>query len=509
MRLTRAAMTAKWRGTALIASLCLLLGACSLAPKYERPEMDMPAQWRKVDLGTVPLYTDWWKRFNDPVLTALIEQALEKNQDLAKSLADIDSAAAQMGVATANLAPMISGGGAAGAEGASEATANTGSFAAKGMSRSYLNYQLQASASWELDLWGKLRNIRSMQADVLMNTVLSHEALRLTVAGETAKGYFSLLALDSQLDTARRTLKSRESSFDIYTSRYQQGDITELDWQRARAEVETARAQLHTSTVAVDQAEAALAVLIGRSPREIISAAMPRGARIESLPAPPVLPSGLPSDLLMRRPDVRAAEFLLMAYNANIGVARAEFFPSISLTGALGTLSAEAYKLFSGPAGAWSYGVSGSIPLLDFGRVWYNVKDAEAQKQAAVATYRKSVQTAFEDLRTSLTSQREANTIVQSQLRQVQSLRRAVEIARLQYDNGYTDYLTVLDAERQLFSAELEYASALRDRLNAVVSVCMALGGGWQDPDAKPGVFGSVEEVMQAQRDSGSKTPSK
>ena len=499
-------MTAKWRGTALIASLCLLLGACSLAPKYERPEMDMPAQWRKVDLGTVPLHTDWWKRFNDPVLTALIEQALEKNQDLAKSLADIDSAAAQMGVATANLAPMISGGGAAGAEGASEATANTGSFAAKGMSRSYLNYQLQASASWELDLWGKLRNIRSMQADVLMNTVLSHEALRLTVAGETAKGYFSLLALDSQLDTARRTLKSRESSFDIYTSRYQQGDITELDWQRARAEVETARAQLHTSTVAVDQAEAALAVLIGRSPREIISAAMPRGARIESLP---VLPSGLPSDLLMRRPDVRAAEFLLMAYNANIGVARAEFFPSISLTGALGTLSAEAYKLFSGPAGAWSYGVSGSIPLLDFGRVWYNVKDAEAQKQAAVATYRKSVQTAFEDLRTSLTSQREANTIVQSQLRQVQSLRRAVEIARLQYDNGYTDYLTVLDAERQLFSAELEYASALRDRLNAVVSVCMALGGGWQDPDAKPGVFGSVEEVMQAQRDSGSKTPSK
>ena len=195
MRLTRAAMTAKWRA-ALIASLCLLLGACSLAPKYERPEMDMPAQWRKVDLGTVPLHTDWWKRFNDPVLTVLIEQALQKNQDLAKSLADIDSVAAQMGVATANLAPLVSGGGSAGAEGASEATANTGSFAARGMSRSYLNYQLQASASWELDLWGKLRNIRSMQADVLMNTVLGHEALRLTVAGETAKAYFSLLALD-------------------------------------------------------------------------------------------------------------------------------------------------------------------------------------------------------------------------------------------------------------------------------------------------------------------------
>ena len=181
MRLTRAALTAKWRGTALIASLCLLLGACSLAPKYERPEMDMPAQWRKVDLGTVPLHTDWWKRFNDPVLTALIEQALEKNQDLAKSLADIDSAAAQMGVATANLAPMISGGGAAGAEGASEATANTGSFAAKGMSRSYLNYQLQASASWELDLWGKLRWGREEAAAEYLASVEARRAVQMTL----------------------------------------------------------------------------------------------------------------------------------------------------------------------------------------------------------------------------------------------------------------------------------------------------------------------------------------
>ena len=495
MSLTRAATGV--RRAVLIASLCLLLGACSLAPRYERPEMDIPAQWRSVDLGAAPLRTDWWTRFEDPVLTALIEQALRKNQDLARSLAEIDAAAAQMGVATSALAPLISGSGAAGSQGASEATANTAPFSSNGLSRSHLNYQLQASASWELDLWGRLRNIRSMQTDVLMNTALSHEALRLTVAGETAKGYFSLLALDSQLETARRTLKSRESSFGIYTSRYQQGDITELDWQRARAEVETARVRMHSSVVAVDQAEAALAVLIGRSPREIIAEAMPRGTSIERLPAPPALPAGLPSELLLRRPDVRAAEFLIMAYNANIGAARAEYFPSLSLTGTLGTLSAEAYKLFSGPAGAWSYGISGTVPLLDFGRVWYKVKGAEAQKQAAEATYRKAVQTAFEDLRTSLTSQREAGAVVQSQLRQVESLRRAVEIARLQYDNGYTDYLTVLDAERQLFSAELEYAAALRDRLNAVVGVCMALGGGWQDPDVRPGVFGDTAPLLE------------
>ena len=195
-----------------------------------------------------------------------------------------------------------------------------------------------------------------------------------------------------------------------------------------------------------------------------------------------------------------------MAYNANIGVARAEFFPSISLTGMLGTLSASVVNLFSGPAGAWSYGVTGSMPLLDFGRTWYNVKDAEAQKEAAIAVYRKTVQNAFKDVRTSLTSQREADAIVAASQAQVDSLRRAAEIARLQYDNGYTDYLTVLDAERQLFSAELSLANALRDRLNAVVSVCMALGGGWQDPNVKPSFpVADAEELVKAHDAAGQK----
>ena len=303
-----------------------------------------------------------------------------------------------------------------------------------------------------------------------------------------------------QLDTARRTLKSREESFRIYTARYKQGDITELDWQRARAEVETARAQVHTSTVDVDKAEAGLAVLLGRSPRDIMDRAMKRGQGIHMLPAPPVLPAGLPSDLLERRPDVRAAEFSIMAYNANIGVARAQFFPSISLTGMLGSLSASMGNLFTGPAGTWSYGASGTVPLLDFGRNWYNLKDAEAQKKAAIAVYRKTVQTAFEDIRTALTSQREADHIVSSMQVQVESLRRAAQIAGLQYDNGYTDYLTVLDAERQLFAAELRLATALRDRLDSVVSVCMALGGGWQDPGTSPSFpVVNTEKLLQEQ----------
>lgn len=471
--------------SAAIASV-LLLSGCSFAPQYQRPDQDLPKEWKNVDLGNDPLNVDWWNRFNDPVLTAMVNDALARNQDLAESMAKIDSAAAQVGVATAALFPQVTGGAEAIAQGASEKTPNTVPFSRSGMSRSTTQYQGSLSAAWELDFWGKYRNRRTMLSDVLMNSVIGYEGLRLSIAGQTAQSYFSLLALDMQLATAKRTLKTRQEAFGIYTSRYNQGDITELDWQRARAEVEIARAQVHTSTVSVEQAEAALAVLLGRSPREIMERSMPRGHDIGQLPAPPVLPAGLPSELLERRPDIRAAEYLIMAYNANIGVARAQFFPSISLTGMLGTISSGVSSLFSKEAGAWSYGATGSVPILDFGNNWYNLKDAEAQKTAAIAVYRKTVQSAFQDLRSSLAAQHEADAIVKAMQIEVQSLRRATELARLQYDNGYTDYLTVLDAERQLFSAELQLASALRDRLNAVVSVCMALGGGWKDSGAKP-----------------------
>ncbi|MBD5607499.1 MAG: efflux transporter outer membrane subunit [Desulfovibrio sp.] len=462
------------------------LNGCSFAPNYQRPDMELPKEWRKIDIGQTPLNMDWWTRFDDPTLTALIDAALLHNQDLAESLARIDSAAAQVGVATASLFPSVTGSGSAAANGASEKTANTTPFNQSGLSRSTTNYQGALNASWELDLWGKFRNNRTMLSDVLMNTIVGYEGLRLTVAAQTAQAYFALLALDMQLETARRTLKTRQEAFGIYTSRYEQGDITELDWQRARAEVETARAQVHTSTIGVDQAESALAVLIGRSPNDIINKDMPRGKSIDRIPAPPVLPEGLPSELLMRRPDIRAAEYLIMAYNANIGAARAEFFPSISLTAMMGTISAAVANLFTGPAGAWSYGVSGTLPILDFGKNWYNLKDAEAQKQAAIATYRKTVQTAFKDIRDALTSQREAGAVVNSMKIEVDSLRRATELARLQWDNGYSDYLTVLDAERQLFQAELNLATAMRDRLDAAVSVCLALGGGWKDSGITP-----------------------
>lgn len=467
-------------------SVCLLglvLTACSFAPRYERPEQDIPAFWQQVDNGAPVLEQNWWVRFNDPVLTALIEEALRNNQDLEESLAKIDAARAQLGEATSSFFPTVTGSSSAASNSTSERAPNlTMPYDSRNpMRRTTTSYQAALGASWELDFWGKYRNNYTALSDMLLSTSISHDALRLSLSAQVAQSYFSLLALDMQLETARRTLKSREASFALSTTQYQLGAIAELDWQRLRAEVETARAAVHTSTVSVEQAEASLALLLGRSPREIMQEKIPRGRTLDEMPAPPVLPAGLPSELLQRRPDIRAAEYQIMAYNANIGVARAEFFPSISLTGTLGTLSSSVSSLFSPQAGMWSYGASATVPILDFGRTWYKVKGAEAQKKAAIAIYNKTVQTAFKDIRSALIAQQEAGDIVASNKAQVDSLRRAVSLARLQYESGYTDYLTVLDAERQLFSAEMNLATALSNRCNAVVAVCMALGGGWEE----------------------------
>ncbi len=462
-----------------------ILSACSFAPDYERPAIDMPEAWKKIEVTTPPLEQDWWKRFDDPVLIALVEEALKNNIELEISLAKLDSAAAQMGVSRSALFPNLTATGSATANSTSidgpNSAATRDQYDSGALKRTTATYQFGLGTSWELDLWGKYRNAYTGLSDVLLSTKVGHEALRLSIAGQTAKTYFSLLALDMQLATAKRTLKSREQGLAIYTVRFNQGDITELDLLRAKSEVETARASMLTTLVEMNNVEASLAVLLGRSPRELMTTQVDRGMRIEDMPSPPAIPEGLPSELLLRRPDIRAAEYMVMAYNANIGVVKADLFPSVGLTASLGTLSEAVIGLFGGPAGMWSYGVNATLPIFDFGRRWYAIEDAEAQKRHAIALYSQTVQAAFKDIRTSLTAQRMANGIVKTTQAQVDNMRRATELARLQYDNGYADYLTVLDAERGLFEVELYLASVMSYRLSAVVDVCMALGGGWID----------------------------
>ena len=276
------------------------------------------------------------------------------------------------------------------------------------------------------------------------------------------------------------TLKTREEAFKIYSARYEQGLIDELDLLRVKTEVETARSSLFNTRVGRDAAESGLAALIGRSPRAIMTeGTITRGRELDDMPTTPVIPAGLPADLLERRPDIRSAEASLQAANFNIGAARAAFFPSISLTGLLGFASTELDTLFASSARTWQFGGGLYLPL-DFWRIQSNLRGTEAQQREAVAVYERTVQNAFRDMRDALTQQEQYANMVRSLEIMVADLRKAVDLAKTRYDNGYSAYLEVLDAQRSLFNAQLDLASAHSNQLAGIVNVCLALGGGWK-----------------------------
>ncbi len=476
----------KWQMRIMILALVAFgMTACSFAPDYQRIEMPMPESWSGVEQRE-ELERMWWKRFDDAVLNSLVEEAFLHNRDMVVAAARVDQARARLGTARAEMLPLLSG----------QADASPVWVDNHQVQGSTAPYSAGFGASWEIDLWGKLRNASASARYQLLATEEAREGVRLSVAAQTANGYFMLRSLDVQMDIAERTLQTREEALKIYTARYEQGLISQLDFARAGTEVESARTALAQTRVSRDAAESALLVLTGRSPREIMDGSITGGAELAAIPTPPVLPAGVPSDLLERRPDIRQAEYTVQSANADIGVARAAWFPSISLTGLLGVVSPELHLLMSNPLETWSYGGTASVPLLDFGRVAAGVDAAEAKKREALATYEKTVQAAFGDMRDALMKQQESVVIVTSLETMVEQLRLAADLARARYDSGYCSYLDVLDAERSLFESELNLASARGNRLVAIVNVCLALGGGWKDaPSSVQGVDRVVPEA--------------
>ena len=450
---------------AALLTVVLTAGGCSFAPEYERPVMDLPQAW--TDAGEHNLDVQWWRRFNDDTLNALVEEALAHNLDLEQALARVDQARAQLGTARSDLAP---------APAASASAAHTLS----GSDTRVNEYGASLGvSSWELDLWGKYRNKAASARADLLSTEAARDAVRLSVAGNTAKTYFQLRSAALQEQTAERVLHTREEAHRIYVNRYQQGLIDELSLLRDEAEVETARNTLYTARIARDSAASALAVLVGRSPAAIMEGNMSAGDLAAALPTAPVLPAGMPSDLLERRPDIRQAEESLKSANFNIGVAKASYFPSLSLTGLLGLVSPELNNLFSSDGRTWQ-GQAGLRLPLDPWRTRNTVAGAEALKREAVAAYEQTVQNAFKDMRDALTGQEQYALAVKSQERQVDVLSQAVVHARNRFNNGYSSYLDLLDAERSLFSAELNFIATRAQQLSSIVDVCLAMGGGWE-----------------------------
>ncbi|MFT4174152.1 MAG: efflux transporter outer membrane subunit [Rhodocyclaceae bacterium] len=458
--------------TCLACCAVALLAGCTLGPDYTRPALDVPGQYRETsapasaDTQTLP----WWQALQDPALEALIRDALLNNQDLLAATARVEQYYGALGTTRSALFPQI------GAEmnGARQRASERGNTGAP-LRNPFNSVQADVFASWEIDLFGRLRRQTEAARAQLLASEEARRGVVLTLVTSVATGYINLRDLDQQLAVARATLESRRGAVDLFDTRYRGGVVSELEYAQARSEYANALASVPAIEQAIAQQENALSVLVGRNPGPIT-----RGRRINEL-TPLAVPAGLPSDLLARRPDVLQAEQSLIAANADIGAARALYFPTISLTGLFGGASTSLNGLFSGPGRVWNYAANVSMPLFTAGSIRGQVHTAEARQQEAVANYRKAVQSAFAETENALTGLQKTQAARDAQAMQVDALRTYARLARLRYEGGYTSYLEVLDAERSLFAAELQLAQSQADALTQFVSLYKAIGGPWVD----------------------------
>jgi multidrug efflux system outer membrane protein len=335
------------------------------------------------------------------------------------------------------------------------------------------SYQAAFSGAWEIDLWGKLRRANEAARADLLSTEEARQSVILSLVSAVANGYITLRDLDKQLEVAVRTVKAREDSYKLFKLRYEGGVISELELNQVKSEYEQALATIPQIEKQIAFQENGLSVLIGRNPGTIM-----RGKNLDDLVLP-VVPVGLPSDLLIQRPDIRQAEQTLVAANARIGVARAQYFPTISLTGLFGWSSSDLSNLFKGAAKMWNWGGNLTAPIFTGGAIMGQEKAAEAIQQQALFNYQKAVQGAFREVEDSLVDQKRTREQLDAQKRQVDTLREYARIARIRYDNGYTSYIEVLDAERSLFNAELSYTQTQGILFQSLVNLYKAVGGGW------------------------------
>jgi len=454
---------------------CLLaaaaLAGCTLGPDYRRPEIAAPAafQYEPKDAAATA-DTLWWQQFHDPVLDGLITEALAHNTNVQIAAANVEQAAALLTQTRSQLFPALGVG-----AGAQRERTREPAFAA--LIPNYPNpasaYQAALQASWELDLWGRIRRQSEAAYANVLAGVEARRGVILTLVAQVATSYLQLRGLDAQLSVAHKTLDTYKESVDLFTLQFQYGQVSQMNVAQAQSQYETAAAQIPLIESQIAQTQSSLAVLIGRDPGPIA-----RGKSMYELQLPQV-PAGVPSALLERRPDLLQAEQQLIAANAQIGAAKALYFPTISLTGAFGNASNELSKLFSGPARVWSYAGTLAGPIFSFGAISGQVAQAEAAQQAALLSYRLAIRNAFADVDNALVANQKLHEQLDAQRKLVAALQQYTELARLQYDGGYAPYSTVLQAEQALFPAELNLVSIRAQLFGSAVNLYKAMGGGW------------------------------
>ncbi len=451
----------------------LALGGCALGPNYLRPEIDVPSDYRFASGEAQDVANSaWWQQFDDPVLEELIAAALANNPTTQAAAANVEAAAAVLTQTRAPLYPQVGYGGTADRERVTEEGAAP---VPSGVSNPANSYEILAGASWELDLWGRVRRLSEAARANLLASEEARRGVILSLVGSVATRYMELLGLDEQLLIAERTKATYQESLQLFELQLENGQVSEMAVAQAQSQYYTAAAQVPAIEQQIAQIENALSLLVGRNPGPI-----PRGKTLQGLRMPAV-PAGMPSELLERRPDIAQAEQQLIAASARIGAAKALYFPTISLTGAFGFASSDLSNLFNGDAHTWSYAGSVLGPIFTAGSVSGQVAQAEALQQAALAGYRQAIQQGFADVSDALIARRKLGEQSQAQVKLVAALKDYSRIAHLQYDGGYVPYSTVLQAEQQLFPSELALTSVRAATFNALVRIYTAMGGGWID----------------------------
>ncbi len=452
-------------------AIAVLLAGCMVGPDYRRPVVDTPQSFRFEEKeARDTANADWWRQFEDSVLDSLIAEALANNKSVKIAAANIEQAAGVLMQTRAPLFPQIGYSGSAARERFSQLNATP---LPSSVPNPQSSFQLLAGANWEIDLWGRIRRLTEAAQANLFATGEARRGVILSLVASVASSYIELRTLDDQLEIAERSLGTYGETVKQFELKFKHGQVSTMTVEQARSQYETAAAAIPPIKAQIVQTENGICILLGRNPGPI-----GRGKALSGL-ALPVVPSGLPSQLLERRPDLAQAEQNLIAANAQIGAAKALYFPTISLTGALGLASSDLSNLFKGPARTWSYAGSFTGPIFTAGAIAGQVKQAEATQKAALLSYENAIQSAFSDVENALSSHAELVDQLKAQERLVNALRQYAHLARMLYDGGYAEYLTVLYAEAQLFPAELNYAQIHGSVLASLVSIYQAMGGGW------------------------------
>jgi len=458
-------------------ALLAITAGCAVGPNYKKPDIPAPPQFR----GAAPetqnqpsvAETKWADLFKDEALTGLIRTGLTDNFDVRIAAERVLQARAALGISESQFFPTINATGNFTTVRGSRIGAQR--FVPAGISLDSSSTQAGFQLGWELDVWGRIRRLNEAARAQYFASEEARHGVITTLVSDISTTYFAIRELDLELDIAQKTKAVAERGLQITTERRNRGAATGLDVHQAEQFLFTATSQIASIERQIGQGENAMSLLLGRSPGSV-----PRGKALEQFVAPPQIPPGLPSELLARRPDIRQAEQNLIAANASIGAARAQYFPQISLTTFLGGQSRALTDLFTGNARSWNFAPAASVPIFNAGRLRANVRLTEAQEREALLAYERSIQSAFREVSDALIGYRKISDQRSEQQNLVRALQESDRLSTLRYQGGLDSYLQVLDARRNLFTGELLLAQLRREELLSIVRLYRALGGGWQ-----------------------------